>query len=122
MAKPNADRHSPEEIDVYLAEQEPSKRQALEQLRALILKFAPDCSERVSYKIPLFRRGKDLVGISASKSHCSLHTMSPTLVMELKAQLKGIKHQGATIHFLPEQPLPEALVGLIVNRRMQEVA
>lgn len=48
--------------------------------------------------------------------------MSPSLVTDLKEQFEGVKYKGATIHFLPEQPLPEALVRLIVERRVEEVA
>ena len=57
MSKPDPGRHSPGEVDGCLAAQAPGVRGTLEQLRALINAAAPGCTERVSYKIPIFRQG-----------------------------------------------------------------
>lgn len=45
----------------------------LEQLRAIINAAAPDCTDRVSYKVPMFRLKKDFVALSVAKSHCGPH-------------------------------------------------
>ena len=94
-------------------------RAALERLRAIIRETAPDCTERVSYGIPIFRLARDLVGLSAQKNHCSLHSMSPPLMKDMAQELEGFQVSGATIHFTPEQPLPRELVEQIVRQRMQ---
>lgn len=121
MSKPKPSRHAPEEIDAYLAGLPDDVRSALEQVRGIIREIAPDCTERVSYRIPIFRLGKDLVGISAQKGHCALHTMSPPLVKTMADELKPVKVSGATIHFTPAEPLPIALVEGIVRARMAEL-
>jgi hypothetical protein len=58
--------------------------------------------------------------MSAQKNHCSLHTMSVSLVKAMVEELKGVKVSGATIHFTPEEPLSRAFIELIVQERMKE--
>ncbi|MBN1583298.1 MAG: DUF1801 domain-containing protein [Anaerolineae bacterium] len=120
MSKANPSRHAPEEIDAYLASLPDDIRSALERLRQIIRETAPDCTERVSYRIPIFRQEKDLVGLSAQKNHCSLHSMSPSLMKAMVEELRGIKVSGATIHFTPEKLLPRELVEKIVRERIKE--
>lgn len=120
MGKPRASRHAPQEIDAYLEPLADDVRTALEELRSIIREIAPDCTERVSYGIPIFRLRKDLVGMSVSKNHCSLHSMSPPLMKAMVDELRGIKVSGATVHFTPEKPLPRELVERIVRERAQE--
>jgi uncharacterized protein YdhG (YjbR/CyaY superfamily) len=121
MSKTDASRHAPEEIDAYLAALPDDVRSSLERVRSIVKETAPECTERVSYKIPIFRLRKDLVGMSAQKNHCSLHSMSPPLMEAMSDELKGVKVSGATIHFTPDNPLPRELVERIVQERMKEV-
>ena len=120
MSKADTSRHAPEEINAYLAALPDDIRSSLERVRSIIREIAPECTERVSYGIPIFRLRKDLVGISAQKNHCSLHSMSPSLMKAMAAELKGVKVSGATIHFTPENPLPKELVERIIRERMEE--
>jgi len=121
MGKLKASRHAPEEIDAYFAAQPDDARDSLERVRGIIKAMAPDCTERVSYRIPIFRLQKDLVGLSVSKDHCALHTMSPPLVKAMAEDLKSVKVSGATIHFTPEAPLSRELIEKIVRERMKEI-
>jgi len=120
MSKKDASRHAPEEIDAYLGALPDDIRSSLERVRSIIRETAPDCTERVSYQIPIFRLRKDLLGMSAQKNHCSLHTMSPPLMKAMAQELKGVKVSGATIHFTPEKPLPRDLIQRIVRERKKE--
>jgi uncharacterized protein YdhG (YjbR/CyaY superfamily) len=121
MAKAGAARHAPDEIDAYLEVLPDDVRSVLERLRSIIRETAPECTERVSYRIPIFRLQRDLVGISAQKNHCSLHSMSPPLMQTVAAELEGFKVSGATIHFTAEKPLSRELVEKIVRKRIQEL-
>jgi len=120
MSKPDASRHAPAEVDAYLADLPDEVRESLERVRSIVREAAPECTERVSYGIPIFRLRKDLVGLSAQKNHSSLHTMSPALVEAMGAELEGLRISGATIHFTPEDPLNSELVEMIVRERMKE--
>ena len=120
MSKADASRHAPEETDAYLEALPDEVRSTLERVRSIIRETAPECTERVSYKIPIFRLRKDLVGMSAQKNHCALHTMSPPLVKAMAEELKGLKVSGATIRFTPENPLSRQLIEKLVRERMKE--
>jgi uncharacterized protein YdhG (YjbR/CyaY superfamily) len=120
VAKKGPSRHAPQEVDAYFAPLPEDVRNALERLRGIIRETAPECTERVSYGIPIFRLEKDLVGISSHKAHCSLHTMSPPLMEAMAGELEGFRVSGATVHFIPEEPLPRELVVQILTRRMNE--
>ncbi len=121
MTKPDAARHAPGEIDAYLAAQPDDVRAALERVRSIVRATAPDCTERVSYGVPIFRQGKDLVGLSAQKDHCALHSMSPGLMKTIRVEFRGFKVSGATIHFTPEAPLSRDLIEAIVRARLAEL-
>ena len=120
MSKTDTSRHAPEEIDAYLQTLPDDVRSSLERVRDIIRETAPGCTERVSYRIPIFRLEKDLVGLSAHKNHCSLHSMSPSLMKAMAGELKEAQVSGATIHFTPEQPLSKELIVKIVRARMKE--
>ncbi len=120
MSKTDPSRHAPGEIDAYLEGLSEDMRSALKRVRSIIRETAPDCTERVSYRIPIFRLQKDLVGMSAQKNHCSLHSMSPSLIKAMASELKGYRASGATVHFTPEKPLPRELIEKIVRERAKE--
>ena len=121
MSKLKASRQASNEVDAYLADLPDDVRDELERVRAIVRETVPACTERVSYGIPIFRLRRDLVGMSAAKNHCSLHTMSPPLAKAMAVELKGFQVSGATIHFGPENPLPRDLVERIVRRRLEEL-
>jgi len=104
VSKADPSRHAPQEIDAYLEALPADVRSALERVRGIIRERAPECTERVSYQVPIFRLRKDLVGMSAQKNHCALHSMSPPLMKAMAQDLEGVKVSGATIHFTPEKP------------------
>ena len=90
------------------------------QLRALILSVIPQATESFSYQAHCFKHMYMLVGIGVNKNYCSLYTMSPKLVAQMKPLLTDCKISGATIHFKPGEPLPESLIIKIVSARIQE--
>ncbi len=123
MSRRKPSRHAPAEVDAYLAAQEPEFRATLEQLRDIIRALAPDCTERVSYKIPIFRLSKDFVAMSAAKKHIGLHTMSKAIPLAMKDELKaaGIWTSGTTFHIKPGSDLPVALMEKTLRARLAEL-
>ena len=63
MGRADGSRHAPDEIDTYLEALPQDVRSALERLRSMIREAAPQCTERISYGIPIFRLRADLVGM-----------------------------------------------------------
>ncbi|EDM34723.1 hypothetical protein PBAL39_14239 [Pedobacter sp. BAL39] len=107
-------------IDGYIAMQPAAFRDTLSSLRELIISTVPEAEEKISYQVPVFKYHYSLVGMGVSKKYCSFYVMSPSIIKDLKEELKGIQVSGSTIHFRPQQALPEALIRKIVMLRKAE--
>lgn len=119
-------KNEPTAVDEYLATLPDEVRHALQNLRHTVRSIVPGAEERIGYRIPIFRLGRDLVGFSAQKNPqkriCSFYTMSPPLAKAMKKELQDYKVSGATIHFIPADPLPEELVRKIVLARVKDLS
>ncbi|PRQ03502.1 hypothetical protein ENSA5_15320 [Enhygromyxa salina] len=89
--------------DAYLeAITDPDKRAALERIRELVAKAAPQAEECMSYGVPAFCvGGRPLVAYAAFKAHCGLSPLSPALIEDFAAQLEGFSTSKGTIRFAP---------------------
>jgi len=114
MAKP------PQDINAYLATVTARQRAALQRLRKQIRTAAPQAEECISYQLPAFRRGKLLVGFGATGEHCVFYLMSSKTVPAHAAELPDYVTGKGSIRFLPDQPLPAALVRKLVRARIAE--
>ena len=123
MSKAGPKRHASAEVDEVLAVQADEFRETFEQLREIINRMAPGCSERLSYRIPIFRRKKDFVAMSAAKRHIGLHSMSKTVPRAMKDELQafGIWISGATLLIRPGSDLPVALLERALRARIAEM-
>ena len=109
------------EIDARLAAMPADQRAALQHLRETIAAAAPDAVEAIGYNMPAFRyRGRFLVSYDAFKDHCSLFPMSGQIV-DRHPELAAFAVAKGTYHFTPQKPIPDDLVGVVVQARMAEI-
>jgi uncharacterized protein YdhG (YjbR/CyaY superfamily) len=108
------------DIDEYLALLPDEPRKALQHLRRTIGTAAPEALEKIYYRIPTFMDRGPLVGFSASADHGSLHLMSPPLMKAHQDELGSYDTSAATIRFPYDDPLPDALVEMLVKERVLE--
>jgi uncharacterized protein YdhG (YjbR/CyaY superfamily) len=109
------------DVDEYLAAVPEPARTTLEQIRQTIRSAVPEATETISYRMPTFKyQGRPLLGLSASKDHCSLHLMGyiPT---ELSADLKRYDTGKGTIRFPRDKPLPKTLVRKVAKERVAQL-
>lgn len=113
----------PTSIDGYLGTIDEGQRGALERLRGLILKAAPQAEECITYGLPGFRvDGKILVCMGARSRHCALYPMSDSTIPALGAAVRRFETSAGTIRFDPAMPLPGTLVARVVKLRLAEQA
>ena len=110
----------PNTIDKYIAMQPEPFRAGLLELRSIIRSLVPQAEEMISYQVPCFKFHYMLVGIGVNKKYLSLYPMSSALTKKMGDDLKGIKISGTTLHFVPGEPLPKAVIEKIVITRLQE--
>ena len=110
----------PESINEYLASVTARQRAALQRLRLQIRAAAPKAEECISYRLPAFRQGKMLVGFGATGEHCVFYLMSSKTVPAHADELQDYVTSKGSIRFLPDEPLPAALVRKLVRARIAE--
>lgn len=107
-------------IDAYLAALKPDQRATLQELRKFIRSAVPEAVECISYGLPAFRLDSPLVAFGATKSHCAFYPLSGSTIEAHKADLVGFETSKGTIRFLPDHPLPKALILKLLQARIAE--
>ncbi len=108
------------DVNAYLAALPQEQRAALQKLRKIIKGAAPQATEVISYRIPVYKHSGMLVGFAAFKNHCSFFVMGREALEAHQEELKRYDTAKGTIHFLPDKPLPAALVRKLVRARIAE--
>ena len=112
---------APRTVDEYIAHVPEPARSTLNKVRAVIRSAVPpEATEVISYGIPAFKYKGLLVGFGGFSRHCSFFVMSTAVMARFEKQLTKYNTRAGTIHFLPEKPLPVALVKKLIRARIQE--
>jgi uncharacterized protein YdhG (YjbR/CyaY superfamily) len=108
------------DIDTYLTMMPADKRAVLEALRERIRAIVPDAEEVISYGIPAFRiEGKIVIGFRANKNDYSIYPFSGGAVDRFSEELKGRTTTSGSIHFTPDDPIPDDLLRRIIEWRQR---
>ena len=109
-------------IDDYIKMQEKEKQAGLEKLRTIIKKVAPKATECISYQMPAFKQGENLVYFAVAKNHYGFYpTSKPIDVFKKQLDEKGYNYSKGSIQFPIDKPLPIKLIQDIVKFRLKEV-
>ena len=108
------------EIDQYIAQQREPEKALLKNMRKMILEIEPELKQEISYGIPAFKLGKDVVcGIAARRTGCSFYPFSGSVLAALNKDLVIYKQTKSALHF--DSPLPKTLVRKLMNQRMVQI-
>ena len=112
---------SKEDIDAYLGTLDEPARTTLTQLRDTIAALEPEAEQCISYGMPAFRLGGDVIaGFAAFKNHLSYLPHSGSVLARLAKETEGYTKTKGSLHFPVEEPLPEALVKKLLDARIAE--
>jgi hypothetical protein len=70
--------------------------------------------------VPTFVLDGPLVALNASRSGLSLITMRPGLLERLGDRLSGVSWSGSTLRFHPGRPLPDDVLRLVLEERVEQ--
>ena len=108
-------------IDEYIVTFPEEIQQKLEKMRQIIKELAPQAQEAMSYQIPTFKLGGNLVHFAGYKNHIGFYP-GPAAVSAFEAELKAYKTTKGTIQFPLDQPVPYDLITKIVKYRVSQVS
>jgi uncharacterized protein YdhG (YjbR/CyaY superfamily) len=109
------------EVDAYMANLEPHKRDALEKLRAAVRAAVPEAEEVITYKMPGFKLGgRFFVSYDAYKNHFSLFPASDGVEKALGAEAPKYVRGRGTLQFRYDDPPSAAVVRTIIEARLAE--
>ena len=91
----------------------------LEQVRALIIKKAPEASESIAYGMPAYKlNGKPLVYFAGYKSHIGFYA-TPAGHAEFVEELSHYKQGKGSVQFPLDKPIPYDLIERMVEFRVK---
>jgi len=109
-------------IDTYITEQPEEFRPILEKVRETIRAVAPNATEKISWQMPTFWQGENLIHFCAQKKHLGIYPGAlENLPAELFERLDGYKTTKGAIQFPYNKPIDYELIGDIAKWRVYYV-
>ena len=106
-------------VDEYIAQFPPDIQQRLQEVRQTIREAAPQATEKISYQMPTYHQGENLIHFAAAKHHIGLYPSSSG-VAAFADRLTAYRTSPGAIQFPLDQPLPLALIRDITLYRLAE--
>lgn len=109
-----------ESIDDYIAAQPDEVRPLLQSIRNTIRAAAPEAKEKISWQMPTFWQGRNLIHFAAFKNHIGLYP-GGEIAPEFAERLAGYKTSKGTIRLPLDKPIDRELITDIVRWRLKQV-
>ncbi|MBR2570791.1 MAG: DUF1801 domain-containing protein [Clostridia bacterium] len=104
----------PKTIDEYIDAQDAAVQPGLRRIREIIRAAIPDAEERMSWSMPTFWKGRNLIHFAASKKHLGLYPGGEATAVFAK-ELQGWDVSKGTVRFPWNRELPEELIRRIAR-------
>ncbi len=114
------EKSTPENIDQYIASLPVEVQEIMTRIRAIIHEEAPEATEKISYQMPTFVLGKNLVHFAAFKSHIGFYP-TPSGTEAFQNEISTYVGGKGSIRFPLDQPIPYDLIRRIVAFRVAEM-
>ena len=108
-------------VDDYIADQAPELQPLLQRVRETICANAPDAIEKISWRMPTYWQGENLIHFAAFKNHIGLYP-GMNAVVHFAERLEGYKTSKGTIQLPLSKPIDFALIAEIVRWRVEQAA
>jgi len=101
-------------VDEYIAAQEESLRPKLQELRAILRAALPEAEERLSWSMPTWWKGQNLIHFAAAKKHIGLYPGGEATTV-FAEELTDFDVSKGTIRLPWESKLPAELIAKIAR-------
>ena len=99
----------PKNIDEYIAAQEEAVQPRLKEMRSLIRSAIPEAEERISWSMPTYWKGKNLLHFATFKKHLGFYP-GDEAVARFKDELNNYDVSKGTIRLPYSAELPAELI------------
>ena len=104
----------PQNIDDYIAAQDEKYQPVLREVRAVLRNALPEAEERISWSMPTYWKGRNIIHFAASKKHLGLYP-GDEATAAFAEELSGLGVSKGTIRVPYDQPLPAELIERIAK-------
>ena len=98
-----------ETMDQYIQEQDEGIRSRLNEVRQILHTAIPEAQEKISWSMPTFWKGKNIIHFAASKNHLGLYPGGEATTV-FADRLADYDVSKGTIRLPYNQPLPKELI------------
>ena len=116
FARRNQDHYcvKPQSIDEYIAAQDEGIQPKLMEIRILLKSALPEAVERISWSMPTYWKGRNIIHFAASKSHLGIYPGEEAIVA-FADELSEYSVSKGTIRVPYDKPLPAELIEKIAR-------
>jgi uncharacterized protein YdhG (YjbR/CyaY superfamily) len=107
-------------IDEYIGEQSHEVQPLLQKIRETIRAAAPDAAEKISWNMPTFWRGENLIHFAANKKHIGIYPGGQAVGV-FAERLTDYKTSKGAIQFPLNKPIDYELIADIVRWRLSRL-
>ena len=107
-------------IDTYIDQQDPAIRPRLCAIRNTIREAIPEAEERISWGMPTYWKGHNIIHFAAGKRHIGIYP-GPDAILEFADKLQGYKTSKGAIQLPNDRELPLDLVAHIARWNFEQV-
>lgn len=105
------------EVDAYIMEFPDEVRTILEKLREMILKEAPEATERMAYGMPTYTMKKNLIHFAGYNKHIGIYP-TPAGIDAFREELSTYKNSKGAVQFPLDRPMPWDLIQKMIRYRV----
>lgn len=104
----------PNSIDEYIAAQPENIRPALQSIRETISQAVPEATEKISWQMPTFWQGKNIIHFAAFKKHIGIYP-GPEAIVHFSDRLTEYMTSKGAIQLPYDKSLPLQLIAEIAK-------
>ena len=104
----------PQTVEEYIAAQDEAVRPKLEEIRGILRAALPDAEERISWSMPTFWQGRNLIHFAAAKRHVGLYPGGEATAA-FREEPAGFDVSKGSIRLPYDKELPAELIAAIAR-------
>ena len=116
FSRQNQDHYcvKPQNIDEYIAAQEERVQPKMIEVRKILQEALPEAEERISWSMPTYWKGRNIIHFAASKKHLGIYPGGEA-TEAFADELSDYSVSKGTIRLPYDQPLPVELIKRIAR-------